>query len=94
VANVLSGVGPGIPAPGPIGYHAFGRQAQRIHTAKLLTAFQRLIENGASLLAIEHKLDVIRAADWVINLGPGIWPVHSLHTLVSQLHYNVVHGQD
>jgi excinuclease ABC subunit A len=38
--------------------------------AKLLGAFQRLIENGASLLVIEHNLDVIRAADWVIDLGP------------------------
>jgi excinuclease ABC subunit A len=38
--------------------------------AKLLAAFQRLIENGASLLVIEHNLDVIRAADWVIDLGP------------------------
>jgi len=38
--------------------------------AKLLAAFERLIESGASLLVIEHNLDVIRAADWVIDLGP------------------------
>jgi excinuclease ABC subunit A len=38
--------------------------------AKLLTAFQRLIENGGSILIIEHNLDVIRSADWVIDLGP------------------------
>ena len=38
--------------------------------AKLLGAFQRLIENGGSLIVIEHNLDVIRAADWVIDLGP------------------------
>jgi len=38
--------------------------------AKLLNAFQRLIENGGSLIVIEHNLDVIRAADWVIDLGP------------------------
>ncbi len=38
--------------------------------AKLLGAFERLIENGGSLLVIEHNLDVIRAADWVIDLGP------------------------
>jgi excinuclease ABC subunit A len=37
---------------------------------KLLTAFERLIDNGGSLLVIEHNLDVIRAADWVIDLGP------------------------
>ena len=38
--------------------------------AKLLAAFQRLIENGASLIVIEHNMDVIKAADWVIDLGP------------------------
>jgi excinuclease ABC subunit A len=38
--------------------------------AKLLDAFQRLIEQGGSVLLIEHNLDVIRAADWVIDLGP------------------------
>ena len=38
--------------------------------AKLLAAFERLIENGGSLVVIEHNLDVIRAADWVIDLGP------------------------
>ena len=38
--------------------------------AKLLRAFDRLVENGASILVIEHNLDVIRAADWVIDLGP------------------------
>ncbi len=38
--------------------------------AKLLAALQRLIENGGSLLIIEHNLDVIQAADWVIDLGP------------------------
>lgn len=38
--------------------------------AKLLDAFNRLIEHGASVLLIEHNLDAIRAADWVIDLGP------------------------
>ncbi len=37
---------------------------------KLLTAFERLIANGGSLLVIEHNLDVIRAADWIIDMGP------------------------
>ena len=38
--------------------------------AKLLDAFQRLIASGGSMLIIEHNMDVIRAADWVIDLGP------------------------
>ncbi|MFM9966810.1 MAG: excinuclease ABC subunit UvrA [Burkholderiales bacterium] len=38
--------------------------------AKLLRAFRRLIAAGHSLLVIEHNLDVIRAADWIIDLGP------------------------
>jgi excinuclease ABC subunit A len=38
--------------------------------AKLLAAFQRLIENGGSLVIIEHNLEVVKAADWVIDLGP------------------------
>lgn len=38
--------------------------------AKLLDAFQRLIANGGSILIIEHNLDVIQSADWVIDLGP------------------------
>jgi len=37
---------------------------------KLLAAFERLIDNGGSLLVIEHNLDVIQAADWIIDLGP------------------------
>jgi excinuclease ABC subunit A len=37
---------------------------------KLLDAFQRLILQGASILIIEHNLDVIRSADWVVDLGP------------------------
>ncbi|HZT31812.1 MAG TPA: excinuclease ABC subunit UvrA [Bryobacteraceae bacterium] len=38
--------------------------------AKLLHALDRLVENGGSLLVIEHNLDVVRAADWIIDLGP------------------------
>lgn len=38
--------------------------------AKLLGAFQRLLDQGHSLLVIEHNLDVIRLADWIIDLGP------------------------
>ena len=38
--------------------------------AKLLRAFRRLLAAGHSLVVIEHNLDVIRAADWIIDLGP------------------------
>jgi excinuclease ABC subunit A len=38
--------------------------------AKLLRAFRKLLVAGHSLLVIEHNLDVIRAADWIIDLGP------------------------
>src|SRR5438477_517046 len=38
--------------------------------AKLLKAFRKLLIAGHSLLVIEHNLDVIRAADWIIDLGP------------------------
>src|SRR5665213_1481849 len=38
--------------------------------AKLLRAFGKLLAAGHSILVIEHNLDVVRAADWIIDLGP------------------------
>ena len=38
--------------------------------SKLLAAFDRLLEAGHTVVVIEHNLDVIRAADWIIDLGP------------------------
>ena len=37
---------------------------------KLLAAFRKLTDGGASVLIIEHNLDVIKSADWIIDLGP------------------------
>ena len=38
--------------------------------AKLMRAFRKLLEAGHSIIVIEHNLDVIRASDWLIDLGP------------------------
>ncbi len=42
--------------------------------AKLLQVLERLLDAGHTVLLIEHNLDVIRAADWVIDLGPEAGP--------------------
>jgi len=38
--------------------------------SKLLAAFRKLLDGGGSLVVIEHNLDVIKSADWVIDMGP------------------------
>jgi excinuclease ABC subunit A len=38
---------------------------------RLLLAIHRLVENGNSVLLVEHHMDLVRAADWIIDLGPG-----------------------
>ncbi len=38
---------------------------------KLLKAFNALIEKGHSIIVIEHNLEIVKSADWVIDLGPG-----------------------
>ena len=38
--------------------------------AKLMRALRKLLDAGHSLMVIEHNLDVIRAADWIVDLGP------------------------
>ena len=37
----------------------------------LLKVFQALLDNGATVIVIEHDLDVIRNADYIIDMGPG-----------------------
>jgi excinuclease ABC subunit A len=37
---------------------------------KLLMVLQRLVDGGNTVLVIEHNLDVIKSADWIIDLGP------------------------
>ncbi len=37
----------------------------------LLAVFKRLIDKGATVIVIEHDLDVIRSADWIVDMGPG-----------------------
>lgn len=49
---------------------------------KLLIALQALVEQGHSVLVVEHNLDVVKVADWVIDLGPdgGIGGGHLLYS--------------
>ncbi|MEO6964802.1 MAG: excinuclease ABC subunit UvrA [Acidobacteriaceae bacterium] len=69
----------------PAGGHIAGRRAKHrllyildepttgLHfddVSKLLSALRQLIDGGGSLLVIEHNLDVLKAADWIIDLGP------------------------
>ena len=49
------------------GLHAFD-------VAGLLTVLDRLVRSGATIVVVEHNTDVIRAGDWVIDLGPGAGP--------------------
>ncbi|HEY6293963.1 MAG TPA: excinuclease ABC subunit UvrA [Terriglobia bacterium] len=37
---------------------------------KLLAAFRKLVDSGGTVLVIEHNLDVLKTADWIIDLGP------------------------
>jgi excinuclease ABC subunit A len=37
---------------------------------RLLTVLQKLVDMGNTILVIEHNLDVIKSADWVVDLGP------------------------
>lgn len=41
------------------------------NVATLMAVFDRLVASGATVIVIEHDLDVIRSADWMIDMGPG-----------------------
>ena len=45
-----------------------------LDAAKVIDALHRLADDGASVLVVEHDLDIVRASDWVIDLGPDAGP--------------------
>ena len=45
-----------------------------IDVEQLVTIFHQLVEDGHTVIAVEHQLDVIRNADYVVDLGPGSGP--------------------
>jgi excinuclease ABC subunit A len=59
--------------PGPRVLYVLDEPTTGLHQGdvnELLGCLQRLLDAGATLLVIEHNLDVIKQADWVIDLGP------------------------
>ncbi|MGH9787392.1 MAG: excinuclease ABC subunit UvrA, partial [Candidatus Acidiferrales bacterium] len=73
LAAYLVREGPGDDEAAPRKLYIFDEPTTGLHfddIQKLLTAFRKLLEGGASVLIIEHNLEVIKTADWVIDLGP------------------------
>ena len=44
------------------------------NTAQLLAGLHRLVDAGTTIIVVEHNLDLLRAADWIVDLGPGAGP--------------------
>jgi excinuclease UvrABC ATPase subunit len=58
----------------PAGVYLFDEPTTGLHgrdVAVLLGLFDRLVDGGATVVVIEHNLDVVAHADWVVDLGPG-----------------------
>jgi excinuclease ABC subunit A len=59
--------------PGPRVLYVLDEPTTGLHmgdVSELVNCLERLVESGATLLVIEHNMDVIKRADWVIDLGP------------------------
>jgi excinuclease ABC subunit A len=67
-----SAINQGLPAPAPTLF-LFDEPTTGLHfddVRVLLKVFQRLVDAGHSVLVIEHNLEVMKSADWIIDLGP------------------------
>jgi excinuclease UvrABC ATPase subunit len=58
----------------PVGAYAFDEPTTGLHgrdISRLLGLFDELIDRGSSLVVVEHDLDVMAHADWLVDIGPG-----------------------